>query len=407
MTWATYQQFTLFVLLVCIVLSFVLRQLIREVQELRQLMHKDLHQFAEKLVLENPSIENYLQLGSLYFRNRDYVSAHRYFEKLLSEKVYAKEAGYYMTLCLIEEGQRQQAWAMFQRLDQSRYTDWEKRRLLIALRTPRFFGIVRNFFLKILLTQVSLKYPLLGETYTSAREQKIAKLMASMPTRYRKMEWLREGETDWDFQALDIHLDRKVLLRILKPGQESKDIEKFFEHPRILAQLHSRAFPQVYDLQQGELCYYSLELPVGLGLIQKISEYGSDNRPDDFLRCFLSLCRPLLHLKTGGFWLSEFEPSAILWHSQRDSFCFHTRLECFDNEKSSEVMKSIVDLFQNKAQMPKIELCDLEDFVQNLQAGLEDCLLERAQDRQSLLEELLELEVLHRASVHGLKGKFG
>jgi signal transduction histidine kinase len=160
-----------------------------------------------------------------------------------------------------------------------------------------------------------------------------------------------------------------------------------------------------------------LELPFGIDLLQKIAESRADHRPDDLLRCFLSLCRPLLHIKTGGFWLSEFEPAAILWHSQRDSFCFHARLECFDKNKSSEIMQAIVELFQrqltdrphlkNRAQMAKIELCDLEDFVHNLQACLEDCLLERTQDRQSLLEELLEIEVLHRASVHGLKGKFG
>ena len=79
-------NFTIFVLVVSIILSFTLRKLIQDIQSLKEGLMLDLSSFTRELVEDHPTLEKYRKMALMYFRHEMFEQALSYFEHLIHEK---------------------------------------------------------------------------------------------------------------------------------------------------------------------------------------------------------------------------------------------------------------------------------------------------------------------------------
>lgn len=410
-----HQRFTLFVLVVSIFLSFVLRQLIHSLQDLRSGMQRELTGFARRVVEENPSLENYLNMGLLCFRCERFEEALEWFERLWSERVFRKEAGFWIVMCLNRLGKVDKARKRLAELPRESYSEEEWAKLEHALNRG-VLGRMQDFLFRILTTQVSLAGPFLGHHQEKTEEWK--RVQVALPARYQNLKFQNEDGLGYEFVAEDRHLNRDVLLKAARSNLTEEQLNRFLEHPRILARLSSRAFPQVYDLQQGNLCFYSLEgFEEGLRLPQLLSDLGKTGRLEGFLRLFLSMLHHLDELGVLGFCLSRFEPAEVFWDERRQSLIFLGSLRQLKPAESSLHGREIMDLFwaemqchallQEKLPKPDPEgKIGVEEFTPFLKTALEEFLASRSSSHQSMVRQLLWVEKVHRTCIHALKGKF-
>ena len=410
-----HQRFTLFVLVVSIFLSFVLRQLIRSLQDLRSGMQRELTGFARGIVEENPSLENYLNMGLLCFRCERFEEALGWFERLWSERVFRKEAGFWIVMCLNRLGKVDQARRRLAELPRESYSREEWAKLEHALNRG-VLGRIQDFLFRILTTQVSLAGPFLG--YNQERVEEWKRVQVALPARYQNLKFQNEDGFGYAFLAEDRHLNRDVLLKAARSSLDDRQLNRFLEHPRILARLSSRAFPQVYDLQRGNLCFYSLEsFEEGLRMPPLLAELGKAGRLEGFLRLFLSMLHHLDELEALGFCLERFEPAEIFWGERRQSLIFSGSLRQLKPAEFSSHAKEIMDLFLAEMQchtflmekLPESEQIGkigVEEFLPFLKSALEEFLASQSSSHQSMVRQLLWVEKVHRTCIHALKGKF-
>src|SRR5690606_5331511 len=97
-------------------------------QDLRSGMQRELTGFARRIVEENPSLENYLNMGLLCFRCERFEEALEWFERLWSERVFRKEAGFWIVMCLNRLGKVDQARRRLAELPRESYSreEWAK-----------------------------------------------------------------------------------------------------------------------------------------------------------------------------------------------------------------------------------------------------------------------------------------
>src|SRR5690554_6342444 len=80
------------------------------------------------------------------------------------------------------------------------------------------------------------------------------------------------------FRARDIHLERTVALKVLRPHLTETDSERFRHEIRALAHLNHPGIVSIYDLSQGEHVYFAMELIEG-GSITDLGPLEADIEP--------------------------------------------------------------------------------------------------------------------------------
>jgi len=419
------QVFTVFILVVSIFLSFVLRKLIQDIQDLKDYLSHDLRVFTTRLVEENPSLDKVLELGILHFRHEKFERALKLFETLVEGKLFLREARFHQILCLSQLKKHQEAQEIFKSLDSEAYSQDELDRMDQAL--SRKWPVMRwgETLVKILLTSVPLQYSPQRVQSGDPKEKELRRILTGLPTRYTQLSPVEERDHSWIFEAWDEYLNRKVRLEVAREDLDAEALELFLEHPRILAQVHSRSFPQVYDLHRSDLIYYSHERFEGEVLSQTLEDLRDRDRLHDFLRLWIALYVQIELLRNLGYMFADFSLSLVGYDVRRESLFFSAYLRPLDDEQQMtthrEVLNNFLDYlseFETQGAMQdEIEDLILRLSVSSRERSLEDerGLLERALEKLmyseqgelgSTLEQLGIIEKIHRASIHGLKGKF-
>jgi signal transduction histidine kinase len=421
-------QFTVFVLLVSVILSFVLRKLIRDIQKLRTEVRADLSAFTERLVRENPTIDNYYELAMFCFRHEMYGKAKYYFDRLLGEGFYFREAKMHIILCELYDGNRENAWRAFKSLNVRLYSDAEIARLKSAFRSRLLPYRWTDTALRFLLLQVPLHSRGSFEASDNSREAVVSRIAASLPTRYIKLRIQEESSIFYGLRALDRNLNRFVLIRVRKDGLSLEQNERFLDYPKILARVYAKSLPQVYDLQTSGLVFYCIELFESVELGDYLSSILEEGNVVRLLRVWLSFLRGLEFLRDNGLGLRSFSVQETGFHEQKGGIYFKGELSEMESgaqqadiigDEAAKTFFSILHdiLLRGGAQDEmKTELASvlelkgrsfvLDEFCQRLRFTLERALFFSRSDALEYIEKLKLVEKIHRASVHGLKGKF-
>lgn len=413
-------NFTIFVLMVSIVLSFTLRKLIQDIQILKEKLQLDLSNFTKDLVEDHPTLEKYRKLALMYFGHEMYESSMSYFDRLLHEKVFLREARYYKVVCLVRLNRDTEALEMYRSLDLAKYSTEEVNlmRGLFSRQNPLVRS--REALLRILLTNVHFQY-LPQRTHPSTREAEIERVITSLPTRYTNVQLKAEQEHFYVFNGYDQHLERQVRLQVENPSSQS---ENFLDYPKILARLDSRFFPEVYDLQQSGLIYYSLELFEGDNLFDVFGVYRREGRLEDTLRLWIYLLGSLRFLAMNGVFLAQFDLSEIGLHSRKNNLFFSGALCDYAEDQVSQIQTGLIELLLVNLKNALSDMSESEsmEIVQNgieqieqvsyaeLSLLIEDIYSKlitfRQKDSRQFIEQLGQIEKIHRSCIHGLKGKY-
>lgn len=418
--------FTLFVLTVSIGLSFVLRKLIVEIDQIKSNLALEIQELTSQLVAENPSLEKYQQLGELYFRLDQYEQAMKVFDYLLSQGAFQREGRYFRVLCLLGSNQIPEAGRLFEELNLADYSAGEISQLERAMQRKTSLFRFGDIILNLLLTNVSFYVGPGLEINEDSKEQELSRVLTLIPTRYTDVQLVEEVEDSRIFRCKDKHLDRIVRLHIAREEINDEKIRQFLQHPRILAKFQSRAFPQVYDLQHSTVTFYCREDFEGEDVLRVLGGYRIASKDREFLNLWISLLSHLDYLTANGVRLRRLVLADIVYDRLKDRLFFAGNL----TEASSGGLK------ESQRQIRQVLMQSLEDHLnyqekighefqplfESLQATdsaaktstlihlLEETTRKMVSWQESssrvYLQQLKQLEKIHRASVHGLKGKF-
>jgi len=418
--------FTLFVLSVSIGLSFVLRKLIVEIDRTKADLAREIQDLTAQLVEENPSLEKYQQLGELYFRLDQFDEALKVFDYLLSQGVFEREGRFFRVLCLLGLNQTSEAKELFEKLNLASYTQGEISQLKGALRRKTSFLRFGEMILNLLLTNVSFQLGPEMELGSNSGEQELNRILTHIPTRYEEVGLVDEKDDSFVFRCRDRHLERMVRLHVAKPDLSDEDTRHFLTHPRILAKFQSRAFPQVYDLQHSKVTFYCQEEFEGETLPIILGEFRSSSRDQEFLSLWISLLSHIEFLQEREVRLQRFLLGEIGYDRRKDRLFFSGNLMKQSRESLPENQRQIRQVLSQSLEdhlkyQEKVadELQELStrlritaqvSDVPSLRRLLEEVANQMVswQDSSSkfYLQQLIHLEKIHRASIHGLKGKF-
>jgi len=417
--------FTLFVLVVSIFLSFVLRNLIQEIQTLKEDLSMDLRSFTRELVEDHPTLERYLKLGILFFKNEEHENALEFFERLIEERVFLREALFYQILCLVELGRKSEARSAFESLDPVNYSRSEMNQLQLAFAYRGPLVRIRDFFVRVLLTHVPFQYGPASGHLADPKEREMQRILAGLPTRYTKVQFQQETELGMSCSAIDKHLSREVQIEVARENLTQEQMDRFFDYPRILARLHSRFFPEVYDLQQTGIVFFSLEKFEGQELHPILSEHVEAKRLVNILRLWISILSRVEFLHSVGAMMDPFDLKFFGIHKLRENLFCWAKLKKMAPEEFHSQEKAVRDLFVHVVQkcsdgqktgaevqksldeaLKEAKTGSLLNLTENLERALDRILYAQQSDIRLQLEQLTILEKVHRSSIHGLKGKF-
>ena len=151
-------NFTLFVLVVSIILSFTLRKLIQDIQSLKEGLMFDLSNFTRDLVEDHPTLEKYRKIALMYFRHEMFDEALRYFEHLIHERVFIREARYYKVVCLMRMKRNTEALEVYENLDLGQYSSEEVHLMRVSFARQNPLVRWKDTLVRILLTNVPFQY---------------------------------------------------------------------------------------------------------------------------------------------------------------------------------------------------------------------------------------------------------
>ncbi len=413
-------NFTIFVLVVSIILSFTLRKLIQDIQSLKEGLRFDLSNFTRDLVEDHPTLEKYRKIALMYFKHEMFDQALMYFEHLIHERVFIREARYYKVICLMRTKRNSEALDVYENLDLSLYSSEEVHLMRASFARQNPLVRWKDTLVRILLTNVPFQY-LPQRASPDTREAEIERVITSLPTRYSLVTLESEQDHIYIFTGHDQHLERKVRLNVAHP--DSQPI-RFFDYPKILARLDSRFFPEVYDLQQTGLVYYSQELFEGQSLFSVFRKNRQEQRPEDTLRVWISILGGMRFLESNKVFLEQFDLSEIGLHVRKSNLFFsgslceyapdlakpvkrvarevllvnmRDALEDIQDIESKEVWsKGITDIQEGSLGGSHLVLEEMHSKILSLKQA----------DKGQLREQLTQIEKIHRASIHGLKGKY-
>ena len=151
-------NFTIFVLVVSIILSFTLRKLIQDIQSLKEGLMLDLSSFTRELVEDHPTLEKYRKMALMYFRHEMFEQALSYFEHLIHERVFIREARYYKVICLMRLKRNSEASEVYEKLDLGQYSSEEVHLMRASFARQNPLIRWKDALLQILLTNVPFQY---------------------------------------------------------------------------------------------------------------------------------------------------------------------------------------------------------------------------------------------------------
>ena len=413
-------NFTLFVLVVSIILSFTLRKLIQDIQSLKEGLMLDLSNFTRELIEDHPTLEKYRKMALMYFRQEMFEQALSYFEHLIHERVFIREARYYKVICLMRMKRSSEALEVYENLDLGQYSSEEVHLMRASFARQNPLIRWKDALLQILLTNVPFQY-LPQRDSPATREAEIERVITSLPTRYSQVVLEAEQDDMYIFTGHDQHLERKVKLHVAHPDSQP---DRFFDYPKILARLDSRFFPEVYDLQQTGLVYYSQERFEGQSLFAIFRKNRQEQRLENTLRIWISIIGGLRFLIINKVFLENFDLSEIGLHARKNNLFFSGSLCEYSLDRAKKVEVTALEVLLINMQDALVDIDESESRrawmkgIEDLkQGGLDDnyLVLEemhskmislKQADKGELREQLTQIEKIHRASIHGLKGKY-
>lgn len=413
-------NFTLFVLGVSIVLSFVLRKLINEIQLIKDSYSKDLILFTKKIVDQNPSLEHFYQIALLFYKDKNYSKSYEYFKKLIGEGVFEREAKFYLILTLVELSRLDEAKEILSTLDLSLYSKKEVLDLKIAVRKSRSFLRLKEWMLNVLLTRVPLQLSYSKDLVSSKEVQ----IVGALPTRYTNTSLKAQNSDAYIFDAIDQHLNRDVELWVYRSEESPTTELTFLELPKILANLHSRSFPEVYDLQQGSLVFYSREKFEGESFFEYLKTLENDKKFSESFSLWISLFSQLEFLELNQLCPQELDFGLLGYHSKKDCIFIFQKLLASSQKSTEKVLvkmqTSFLDYLKRMIRRFPSDFesigeystninfdgCDLKQSINKIESVLQEYLKSSRSDIRDLLKQLDLLEEIHRSCIHGLKGKF-
>ena len=413
-------NFTIFVLVVSIILSFTLRKLIQDIQSLKDGLMLDLSSFTRDLVEDHPTLEKYRKMALMYFRHEMFEQALSYFEHLIHERVFIREARYYKVICLMRLKRNSEASEVYEKLDLGQYSSEEVHLMRASFARQNPLIRWKDALLQILLTNVHFQYLPQG-TGPNTREAEIERVITSLPTRYSQVVLEAEQDDIYIFTGHDQHLERKVRLHVAHPDSQPV---RFFDYPKILARLDSRFFPEVYDLQQTGLIYYSQERFEGQSLFALFRKNRQEQRLEDTIRIWVSILGALRFLIINKVFLEQFDLSEIGLHARKNNLFFSGSLCDYSEGRAQAVedtarevllinmQDALVDIEEPEAReawikgINSLKQGSLDDNYLVLEEMHSRMVSLKQADKGQLREQLTQIEKIHRASIHGLKGKY-
>ena len=144
--------------------------------------------------------------------------------------------------------------------------------------------------------------------------QPIAERPGTVIGPYKLMEQIGEGGFGLVFVAEQQHpIRRKVALKIIKPGMDSRDVIARFEAERqALALMDHAHIAQVFDAgtTKSGRPYFVMELVKGISIVDYCDSKQLTTR--DRLELFLSVCQAVQHAHSKGIIHRDLKPSNIL-----------------------------------------------------------------------------------------------
>ena len=376
-------NFTLFVLVVSIILSFTLRKLIQDIQSLKEGLMLDLSNFTRDLVEDHPTLEKYRKMALMYFRHEMFAHALSYFEHLIHERVFIREARYYKVICLMRMKRSSEALEVYENLDLGQYSSEEVHLMRASFARQNPLIRWKDALLQILLTNVPFQY-LPQRTGPDTREAEIERVITSLPTRYSQVVLEAEQDNIYIFTGHDQHLERKVRLHVAHPDSQPN---RFFDYPKILARLDSRFFPEVYDLQQTGLVYYSQERFEGQSLFAVFRQNRREQRLEDTIRIWISILGGLRFLIVNKVFLEQFDLSEIGLHVRKNNLFFSGSLCEYSVDRAQPVADAAREVLLINMQDA---LADIEEqeSKETWIKGINDLKQGSLDDNYLLLEEM-------------------
>ena len=135
---------------------------------------------------------------------------------------------------------------------------------------------------------------------------------------YKLLYPIGEGGFGIVFLAEQIHpVERRVALKMIKPGMDSREIMSRFEAERqALALMEHPNIARVLDASQTDTgrLYFVMELVQGV----PITEYADQNRLtiNERLKLFIDVCRAVQHAHQKGVIHRDIKPSNVMVTSQ-------------------------------------------------------------------------------------------
>ena len=176
-----------------------------------------------------------------------------------------------------------------------------------AKRHPRLADEIRDLF----PAMIAMEHPGIAATLDSAPP---AERIGATIGRYKLLERIGEGGFGVVYMAEQVHpVRRKVALKVIKPGFDTKQVIARFEAERqALALMDHENIAKVLDAGATETArpYFVMELVHGV----PITDFCDKNQlpPRDRLELFVQVCRAVQHAHTKGIIHRDIKPTNVL-----------------------------------------------------------------------------------------------
>ncbi|MBI4872636.1 MAG: hypothetical protein HY814_13835 [Candidatus Riflebacteria bacterium] len=407
-----FTYFLVFVLVVTVILSLVLRHLIQRSKRQPASPGK-IYTFLEELLRKDPTAERFHEAGVFCCESGEWDRAVQYLQQVRSpDERLCRSARYHLLLAFVESGRIEEASRLQSELPSDELTSDERYNLALACKKHNFLGRAKELFLKLFLMDIGFRdvgkqLEEIGnlERSSSGLEPAHEFLRGAIAERYGDLRVVAGSGPVLHCTALDRDLGRPVVLRVLSPGHASEEgIEEFLAQAKALAALDHPGILKVYDIRKDRLPYFSVETFEG-----QPAEHALANRP------LVQRVAVLMRLVDLAEAVGGFEPSHLLVGERGE-----VRLTAAPVPNTQVPHTFLLGLLESASGLHPGVARALQSAKALLEAHASPAELRRAvewldrclrleseeRDRAAFGVSLRWLERAHRQWIHGLKSKF-
>src|SRR5262245_30867210 len=142
--------------------------------------------------------------------------------------------------------------------------------------------------------------------HAASRDPELPKLIAE---RYRIVRWLGGGGMGRVYEALDIELDERVALKVLRSGLSVTALERFRREVKLTRRVQHRNVARMFDIgEHGDERFLTMELVEGEALSRRPLPVGWD----ELRELALQLCAGLAAAHAAGVVHRDLKPDNVL-----------------------------------------------------------------------------------------------